>query len=256
MRIWAGVLRVSDSRSTFVVCLLHFSGNGQGYLRHYRRPNPRFATDIEAAIEQCDPVTHAGEAHRLARTGIAPFFSSAETLPPISDLEPDDPVVAPDRHAHAIGSSVFARITERFLGYPEQVDFQRRGKAFLSQRAFVACLEALVLELLELHAYGGGQPKVVERGWPEVFDDGPCLLHRTPDELDGILKRFPVILSFRMTMLGEGLQAPVGGRRCLRETIVNLVGDPTTLFFLNRDSPSDHALKFALAFGKLVVEEM
>src|SRR5829696_7821321 len=56
-------------------------------------------------------------------------------------------------------------------------------------------------------------------------------------------------------MLGEGLQAPVGGRRSLREAIVNLVGDSTALLVLYRDNPTDQAVQFALAFGKLLIEE-
>src|SRR5215204_913120 len=157
MRICAGVLRVSDSVSPFVICLfLLISGSRYGELCHYRRPDPRFATDLEATAEQCDPVAHAGEPHHLARTATAPYFASAETTPPVSDLEPHDPLVAPDRHANAIGFSVFAHVTERFLGHAEQVGLQRRGKALISQRVFVACLEAFGLELLDLHAYGSG----------------------------------------------------------------------------------------------------
>src|SRR5215208_1112972 len=133
MRICAGMLRVSDSPLPIVVCLLLlFSGSRQWDLRHYGRPKPWFATDLEAAVEQCDPVAHAGEAHRLARTGTAPYFTRAETPPPVPNLEPHDSLVASDRHAHAIGFRVFAHITERFLGHPEQVDLQRRGKALLA----------------------------------------------------------------------------------------------------------------------------
>jgi hypothetical protein len=132
MRIRAGVLRVPDSLSPFVVCLLHFSGSRQRDLRHYGRPKPWFATDLEAAVEQRDPVAHAGEAHRLARTGTAPYSTRAETPPPIPNLEPHDPLVASDRHTHAISFRVCAHITEGFLGHPEQVDLQRRGKALLS----------------------------------------------------------------------------------------------------------------------------
>src|SRR5215204_2266266 len=55
-------------------------------------------------------------------------------------------------------------------------------------------------------------------------------------------------------MLREGLQVPVGGRRCLREAIVNLVGYPTALLLLDRDNPSEQAVQLALAFDKLVVE--
>src|SRR5215203_3952862 len=55
-------------------------------------------------------------------------------------------------------------------------------------------------------------------------------------------------------MLGEGLQVPVGGRRCLREAIVNLVGYPTVLLLLDRGNPPDHAAQLALAFGKVLVE--
>src|SRR5215212_1894397 len=88
MRICAGMLRrVSGSVSPFVICLLlFFSGSRQGDLRHYRRPDARFATDLEVAAEQPDPVAHAGEPHRLARSAIAPFtapcFISVETPPP------------------------------------------------------------------------------------------------------------------------------------------------------------------------------
>src|SRR5918994_4550424 len=55
-------------------------------------------------------------------------------------------------------------------------------------------------------------------------------------------------------MLREGLQVPVGGRRCLREAIVNLVGYPTALLILDRDNPTDHTVQLALAFGKVLVE--
>src|SRR5215208_1492276 len=55
-------------------------------------------------------------------------------------------------------------------------------------------------------------------------------------------------------MLREGLQVPVGGRRCLREAIVNLVSYPTALLLLDRDNPSEQAVQLALAFDKLVVE--
>src|ERR687897_405857 len=89
MRIRAGTwLRVSDSVSPFVVCLLLFSSSRQGDLCHYRRPKPRFATDVEAAAEQCDPVAHAGEPHLLSPTGTARYFTNAETPPPVSNLEP------------------------------------------------------------------------------------------------------------------------------------------------------------------------
>src|SRR5215208_4588987 len=134
MRIRAGTwLSVSDSVSPFVVCLLLlFSVSRQGDLRHYRRSDTRFATDLEAAAEQYDPVAHAGEPHRLSWTGTSPYVTSAETPPPVSNLEPHDLLVAPDRHSQAIGFSVFAHITEGFLGQPEQVDLQRRGKALLS----------------------------------------------------------------------------------------------------------------------------
>src|ERR671910_2883681 len=92
MRICAGVLRVQDSLSPFVVCLLLlFSGSRQRDLRHYGRPKPWFATDLEVAVEQCDPVAHAGEAHRLALTGTAPYSTRAETPPPVHNLEPHDP---------------------------------------------------------------------------------------------------------------------------------------------------------------------
>src|SRR5215207_11641152 len=131
MRICAGVFRVPDSLSPFVVCL-PFSGSRERELRHYGCPKPWFATDLEAAVEQCDPVAHAGEAYRLARNGTAPYSTRAEAPPPVPNLEPHDPLVASDRHAHAIGFRVFAHIAERFLGHPEQVDLQRRGKALLS----------------------------------------------------------------------------------------------------------------------------
>src|SRR5215217_6739262 len=55
-------------------------------------------------------------------------------------------------------------------------------------------------------------------------------------------------------MLRESLQAPVGGRRYLSEAVVNLVGDPTALLFLDRDHPFHQALLLALAFGQLLVE--
>src|SRR5829696_2377996 len=57
-------------------------------------------------------------------------------------------------------------------------------------------------------------------------------------------------------MLGEGLQGSVGSRRRLRESIVNLVGYPSALLFLDRDNPSAHTAQLALAFGKLLVEEV
>src|SRR5215203_2751412 len=131
MRICAGVFRVPDSLSPFVVCL-PFSGSRERELRHYGRPKPWFATDLEAAVEQCDPVAHAREPHRLARTITARYTTWTETPPPVPNLEPHDSLVVSDRHAHAIGFRVFAHITERFLGHPEQVDLQRRGKALLA----------------------------------------------------------------------------------------------------------------------------
>src|SRR5215203_5761499 len=91
MRICAGVLRASDSLSPFVVCLLLFSGSRQRDLRYYGRPKPYFATDLEAAVEQCDPVAHAGEAHRLARAAAALYCIITKTLPPVSYLESHDP---------------------------------------------------------------------------------------------------------------------------------------------------------------------
>src|SRR5919107_1829046 len=132
MSIRAGMFRASDSPLPIVVCLLLlFYDSRQRNLRHYGRPKPRFATDLQAAVEQCDPVAHAGEPHLLSRTGTPSYFTRAETPPPVSNLEPHDPLAAPDRHAHAIGFSVFAHITERFLGHPEQVALKRRGKALL-----------------------------------------------------------------------------------------------------------------------------
>src|SRR5215208_5747438 len=95
MRICAGMLRVSGMVLPFVVgLLLLFSGNRQGDLRHYRRPAPRFATDLEAAAEQRAPVVHTGEPHPRARTVRGPCFTRVEASPPVSNLEPHDPVVA------------------------------------------------------------------------------------------------------------------------------------------------------------------
>src|SRR5215212_4163989 len=80
MRICAGVFRVPDSLSPFVVCL-PFSGSRERELRHYGCPKPWFATDLEAAVEQCDPVAHAREPHRLAQTTTAPYSTWTETRP-------------------------------------------------------------------------------------------------------------------------------------------------------------------------------
>src|SRR5215207_1290983 len=253
MRTRAGVVRAPGSVSLSTVNLLLARSYRQGNLHHHAGADSRLAADLEAAAEQRDPLAHTRKPHPLTGPAPLPHPCRFEAASPVPDLEPHEAVVASELNAHLVGLGVFAHIGQRFLGHAKQGGLQRGRKPILPERLFVACIEPLGAELLYLHTYGGGQPKVVERGGPQVGDDAPGFGDRPVDECYSINQLLSVLRSLRRVVLLKEHQTPVGRCRHLGEPVVDLIGYPTTLLFLGIYHPTYQIMQLALTFSQLLL---
>src|SRR5215211_3884941 len=154
-----------------------------------------------------------------------------EALPIVRDLETNRPSRAVERYVHPGGLRVFAYVGHGLLRDPEERRLHLGWQAPIAQRLFEADLQALRTERLDLKADAGGKTVVVEHGGTGIVDHPP----RLTDHLPGALRTGRIVT-------GEGLKVLVGGRGSLGQTVVDVVGDAATLFFLGHYKFPDQAL--------------
>ncbi len=127
------------------------------------------------AAKQCHPLTHAGEAQALARTTPVGDLLRVEAGLPISHLQANGVVKAPQCDPHPGGGSMLVDVGEGLLYDSEERCLDLGWQALVPQRFLVVDLGALVADLLDLQTDGGRKPEIVERGRPQICYDVPGL---------------------------------------------------------------------------------
>src|SRR5919106_1361420 len=224
------------------------------YLGHHFCTFSRYAVDFQVAAQQCHPLTHAGETQTLARPTPVGDLLRVETRPPIPHLQANSVVQAPECDPHPGGGSMLLDVGEGLLCDPEKRCLDLGRQALVSQRFLVVDLGALVADLLDLQAYSGRQPEVVECGRPEIGYNEPGLTDRLLHQLESPSEVFASFVGGGWVMPGECLQDLVGSCGRLCETVVHLVRDLSALLFLGRYELPDQVLQPVLTLGQLSVE--
>ena len=127
---------------------------------------------------------------------------------------------------------MFAYVRQDLLGDPEESGLHLGWQTLIAKCFFQADLKTFRPEGLNLKADGGGQTEVVERRGTQVVDHLPSLPDHLPDELERLIELLLALGRTGRIMAGERLKVLMGGGRGLGQTVVDVVGDAATLFFL------------------------
>ena len=133
---------------------------------------------------------------------------------------------------HRGGPGMFTYVRQRLLGDPEERRLYFGWQTLIAKRFLQADLQAFRPERLDLKTDGGGQAEVVEHRGTQVVDHPPRLSDHLPDELERLIELLLAPGRTGRIMAGERLKVLMGGGRGLGQTVVDVVGDAATLFFL------------------------
>jgi hypothetical protein len=116
-----------------------------------------------------------------------------------------------------------------------------------------ADLQAFRPERLDLKT-DGGQAEVVEHRGTQVVDHLSRFSDHLPDEFERLVELLLAPGRTGRIMAGERLKVLVGGRCCLGQAVVDIVGDAASLLFLGYYQLPDQAPELVLTLGQFRVE--